>query len=355
MNIKKQLWRLYPVSFKDKVFFAEHLRVMVRSGISLSDALKTLSAQTTNRRLKRILSQMKENIEAGETLSDNLSRYPDIFSKTFISMVSAGEVSGTLEANLEELANQMRKEHQLRSRIKSALAYPVIIILATIAILIFLITFVLPKMLDIFESFQAQLPLPTKILIAVVKFAQNNGMLILTITLITILSVILFSKTKAGKKIFHKIFLIMPVTGPLAKQINLARFSRTFSSLLKTDIPVVQSLEITANTLSNVHYKKTVLETAEEIKKGLNIAEVIGRYPNLFPPLVIQMISVGEKSGNVDVLLKELADFYEEEIDNSTKSISSIIEPLLILFLGVIIGGIAIAVLLPMYTLTQQI
>lgn len=355
MKIKEILWKLYPVSFSDKVFFAEHLRVMVRSGISLADALKTLAAQTKNRRFKRILSQMKENIEAGETLTDNLARYPDIFSKTFISMVSAGEISGTLEANLEELANQMRKEHQLRSRVKSALAYPIIIIIATIGILILLITVVLPRLLDIFKEFKADLPLATKILITVVNFIQNHGFLLFTIITAIVLGTVAFSKAKIGKRIFHKMFLTMPIIGSVTKQVNLARFSRTFSSLLKTDIPVVQSLEITAHTLKNVYYKKTTLEAAEEIKKGLSIAEVIEKYPKLFPPLIIQMISIGEKSGTVDVLLEELANFYEEEIDNTTKALSSIIEPLLILFLGVIIGGIAIAVLLPMYTLTQQI
>jgi type IV pilus assembly protein PilC len=355
MKLKEFLWKLYPVPFSQKVFFAEHLRVMVRSGIALADALKTLAEQTTNKRFKKILSEIKTSLEAGETLSQNLARYPSIFSKTFVSMVSAGEISGTLEINLEELANQMKKEHQLRSRIKSALSYPVIIVISTVGIMILMMVYVLPRLLGIFEEFKATLPLPTLILISVVDFIQKHGILTAIIALAVILGIALFCRTKIGKKIFHKMFLVAPIIGPVSQKINLARFSRTFSSLLKTDIPVVQSLEITADTLSNVHYKKAVLEAAEEIKRGLNIAEVIHKYPALFPPLVTQMISIGEKSGTVDVLLNELANFYEEEVDDTTKSLSSVIEPLLILFLGVVIGGIAIAVIMPMYTLTQQI
>lgn len=355
MKLKALLWKLYPVSFKDKVFFAEHLRVMTRSGIPLADAVKTLAEQTTNKRFKKILAEIKTNLEAGETLSQNLAKYPDIFSKTFVSMISAGEISGTLEANLEELANQMRKEHQLRSRLRSALSYPIVIIIATVGIILLLMLYILPKLLDIFAEFEADLPLPTIILIAIVNFLKNHGLLALFILLLIIFGLIMFYRTNAGKKLFHKIFLIMPILGPITQKVNLARFSRTFSALLKTDIPVVQSLEITAETLSNAHYKRAMLEAKEEIKKGINIAEVISKYPKLFPPLVIQMISVGEKSGTVDELLRELANFYEEEVDNTTKSLSSIIEPLLILFLGVVIGGIAIAVIMPMYTLTQQI
>ncbi len=354
MDIKKQLWKLYPVPFSQKVFFADHLRVMVRSGISLSEALRTLAEQTTNRRLKKVLTEIKIGLEAGETLSTHLSKYPDIFSKTFVSMVSAGEISGTLENNLEELATQMRKEHQLRSRVKSALSYPIIIVVATIGILTMLVVYVLPKLLDIFKEFKANLPLPTVILIGVVEFVQAHGLLILIVLLIIIFALIMFGRTKNGKNIFHGILLRLPIFGPVVLKINLARFSRTFSSLLKTDIPVVQGLEITAETLSNVHYKKAVLGAAEEIKKGLTIEEVLKKYTKLFPPLVLQMIAIGEKSGTIDVLLKELANFYEEEVDNVTKSLSSIIEPLLILFLGVVIGGIALAVILPMYSLTQQ-
>ncbi len=355
MNIKKLLWKLYPVSFSTKVFFVENLRVMVHSGIPIADALKTLGDQTTNKRFKKIILEMKANIEGGQTLTNNLAKHPDIFSKTFVSMVSAGEVSGTLDANFEELAMQMRKEHTLRSRIKSALAYPVVIMVATVAIVAILMVYVLPRMMSIFEGFGAELPLPTRILIKTVNFINTHGVITLLLVIVFAAGFIGFYKTKLGQKIFHKLFLNFPAIGQLAQKINLARFSRTFSSLLRTDIPVVQSLEITADTLSNIYYKKAALETAEELKKGLGIAEVIGRYPKLFPPIVTQMISVGEKSGSVDTLLKELANFYEEDIDNATKSMSSIIEPLLLLFLGVVIGGIAIAVMMPMYTITQQI
>jgi len=355
MDIKKLFWQLYPIPFSEKVFFISNLRVMVRSGLSLSDAFKTLAEQTTNRRFKKILNEIKENIEAGQTLTECLARYPAVFSKTFVSMVSAGEVSGTLEANLEELSAQLKKEHELRSRLKAALSYPVVVVVATVGIIIILMVYVLPKLLDIFSSFDATLPLPTRILIASVNFTKNHGFVVLIAVITITAGICWFNRTLLGKKIFHKAYLTMPIIGKLVQKVNLARFSRTLSSLLKTDIPVVQSLEITAQTVSNVHYKKAITETAEEIKKGVGIAEVIGRYPKLFPPLVIQMVSVGEKSGTVDVLLRELANFYEEDIDNATKSISSIIEPLLILFLGVVIGGIAIAVIMPMYSLTQQI
>lgn len=354
-RINQKLSTLTTIPLSEKLFFIDHLRVLVHAGLSLSDSVGTLAEQSENKRFKKILSEIKVGIEKGEKLSVNLAKHKRVFPKIFVSMISAGEMSGTLEKNLEQLALQMKKEHNLRSKVRSALTYPVVIIIATVGILTAMVVFIIPRMISIFEEMGAELPLMTRILIAANKFILEHYIIILAAILIIIIAFISILRTPKGKSIVHLLILKAPILGPISRKVNLARFSRTLSSLLKTDIPVVQSFETTADIVGNVHYKKIVFEAAGKLKKGVLIAESLQESAKLFPPLVIQMISIGEKSGNLDVLLEDLAVFYEEQVDDTVKSLSSIIEPLLILFLGLIIGGIAVAIISPIYSLSQQI
>jgi type IV pilus assembly protein PilC len=236
------------------------------------------------------------------------------------------------------------------------MTYPIVILVAMLGITTGLLVFVLPKLLAIFKEFgDVQLPLPTRILIAVSDFVNENSILIACTFVGLVIAFIAFSRTGRGKKVIHAAIIGSPILGPIAKKINLARFSRTVSGLLKTDIPVVQSFEVTSQVMANVHYRNAILDAAEKIKKGETISHSLSPYGKLFPPLVIQMIYVGERSGDVDTLLADIADFYERQVDQVLDNLSSIIEPVLILFLGGMVGGIALAVMMPLYALTQSV
>jgi type IV pilus assembly protein PilC len=345
------------VPLTQKVFFTENLRVMIHAGLSMSEALNTLGLQAESRTFRRVILSIKSDVEAGKSLSSGLSKFPRSFPDIYRSMIEVGEMSGTLENVMDELTVQMKKDHKLRSKVKGAMTYPIVILIAMLGITIGLLIFVLPKLLGIFKDFgdDIKLPLATRILIGVSDFVQNNGLLTATAGIVIFASIAYFSRTSVGRNVFHYIFLRGPIIGPITKKVNLARFSRTISGLLRTDIPVVQSFNITSQVVNNVYYKRAILQAAENIKKGSTIAESMSNRDVIFPPLVVQMVAVGERSGTVDELLADIADFYEAQVDNVLDSLSSIIEPVLILILAFMVGGIALAVITPMYSLTQSI
>jgi len=339
-----------------KVFFTENLKVMIHAGLSMSEALNTLSLQAESKLLKQVINELRSDVETGKLLSSSMQRFPKMFPDIFVSMIQIGEVSGTLEQSLLELTQQMKKDYNLRSKVKGAMTYPIVILVAMLGITGGLLVFVLPKLLSIFKEFgAANLPLPTRILMAASDFTNEHGLLMLVgLILFTILMVMII-RTKPGRSVFHKMIIAGPIIGPIAQKVNLARFCRTISGLLRTDIPVVQAFEVTAKVLGNVHYHEAVEKAAERIKKGDTISRSIGAYPKLFPPLVVQMIYVGERSGNVDALLGDVAEFYETQVDQVLDNLSSIIEPVLILFLGGMVGGIALSVMMPLYSLTESV
>lgn len=344
------------VKLTEKVFFAENLRVMVHAGLSISEGLNTLAMQAESKVFRRVILSVKEDVESGRLLSQGMAKFPRIFPPVFVNMIQIGEVSGTLENVLEELSTQMRKDYELRSKVRGAMTYPVVVLVAMVGITIGLVVFVLPKLLAAFKEFgDVKLPIATRILIFVSDFVQNNGFLTLAGAVGFAVALVAFVRTKIGRSLFHSFIIHGPIIGPIARKVNLARFARTVSGLLHTDIPVVQTLNVTADVLGNIHYAAAARECAERIKKGETISRTLGRYPKLFPPLVVQMVLVGERSGTVDSLLADVATFYERQVDQTLDSLSSIIEPILILALGGMVGGIAVAVIAPIYSLSQSI
>lgn len=347
--------KLSRIPLKERLFFVQHLNVMLRAGISLSKGLDTLSLQTSNKYFAKILSDVSKKVDGGESFGEALKPYENIFGEMFVSMVEASEVSGKLEEVLEQLFIQMKKEHKLFSKIKGALTYPAVIIMAMMGIGTFMFVFVIPKITDMFATFDAELPLPTKILIKTSNIIAANGLISLLVFILVVTLFVKTIKTKKGKYYFQAILLNFPIISPIIKKINLARFSRNISSLLKTDIMIIKTFEITAKVLGNLHYRKALEEMAQKIKKGGKISDVIKEYPKLFTPVVAQMVSIGEETGELDNILLELAEFYEEEVDQIMENLPSIIEPLLILVLGVGVGGVAVAIIMPMYSLTSAI
>jgi len=354
-KINSFLSRFSWIPLREKLFFVQYLSIMLKAGISLSAGLKTLAKQTANRRFAEIIMKIAANVEKGVSFTESLKPHQKVFSELFVSMIEAGEVSGKLEDVLVQLYIQLKKQNELYSKIKGALTYPAVIVLAMGGIGAFMIVVVVPKMMDMLKSFNAELPLATKILISVSDFIVNNGLLVTVAIVVFVLVVIKILSTHRGKYYFQAIVLKLPVVSPIIKKINLARFARTISTLLKTDIMIIKSFQITANTLGNLHYRKAVNEMSERIKKGSQINEIVAAYPKLFPPVVNQIISVGEQTGELDSILGELADFYEGEVDKIMDNLPSIIEPILILILGCGVGAMAVAIIMPMYSLTSAI
>jgi type IV pilus assembly protein PilC len=356
-NLEQQfenlLVNLIGIGIRDKLIFIQNLAVMIRAGIPLLASFRTLAEQTENKQFSLIIKQIALKLEQGSTLSEAMKMYPRVFNELFVNMIGSGEISGKLEEVLGQLYIQTKKQYELNSRVKGALTYPVIVVIAMVGIGIFMMIFVIPKITSIFTDSGVALPLFTQILINISLFLTNSWMVSLLGALIAITLIWLTLRSEKGQYYYQAAILRLPIIAPIVKKINLARFSRTSGSLLKTDIMIVNAFRITANVVSNLHYRKAILEISEQIKKGGQINEIIRNYPQFFPPMVTQMITIGEQTGEVSNILDDLAEFYEGEVDQTMQNLPSIIEPILILMLGVGVGAIAIAVIMPMYALTN--
>lgn len=347
--------RLRGVSVEEKIFFTQNLAVMLKSGLSVSRALRTLTLQSANHKFKRALFRVAGQVEKGVTLSEAMRAYPNIFSVIFVNMIKAGEAAGQMEEVLSELTHQLKKSHGLKQKVKGALMYPVAILIAMVGIGGGMLIFVVPKLLLIFKEMNVELPLPTRILIGL-SDAVNNNILIIAPSIIIIAGGLIYGvRTRPGKKIWHSVILHLPVVKKIAVKINLADISRTLGSLLATDLPIVESLKLSAEVIKNVHYRASLEAMAEQVEKGKKISDEMAKFGNLYPPVVEQMVAVGEETGEISKILKDLAEFYEEDVNQTMDSLPSLIEPILIVALGGAVGGMAVAIILPMFSLSQAV
>lgn len=350
----KRTLTLFVPKESEKIFFTENLRVMLRAGVPLSQAFGTLELQAETKAFKRVITEIGKGLERGETLAQNLALHPQTFSPIYVNMIRVGEVSGTLERSLEELAVQMKKERTLKSKIKGALTYPIIILVATVGISIGMMIFVVPQILSIFNEINAELPLATRILIGITTFAQKNGVWIALGAILFAGGIWTMSRQPVGRRVIHTVLITIPILGPIVRKVNLARYTRTLSTLLRTDVPVADAFKITADVMGNIHFREATLMARDRIQKGVAVASAINE-SSLFPRLVGSMVKVGEESGTLDDVLLELANFYEAQVDETLSNLSQIIEPLLILTLGAAVGGVAFAVISPIYSLAENI
>lgn len=345
--------------FVQKILFIHHLQIMAKSGLSIISALKILSEEIENKKLKKIIGKVKTEVETGKQLSEALSEFPDVFPPIYVSMIASGETAGKLEDALTQVHSQMKKSEELTSRIRGAMIYPAVVLTAIVGIAIEVVVFVLPKVMVMFKEFNAELPLATRILI----WITNAGQLLFTtyrgfIALAVLIGLISLwrwlYKRPAFKYTIHTFNLYLPIFGPVIKKLNVARFTLTLSSLLQSTIPIIEAVRISADVLGNVVYKKALLGAAENLKKGEQLSVILRRYSRLFPPMVTEMIMVGEETGEVENMLGELSAYYSAEVDNTMRNFSTIIEPVIILFLGLAVAGVAVAVIMPMYSLAQS-
>lgn len=343
------------VNLLEKLTFVKNLSVTLKAGLPVSRALAVVTKQMSNAYFSGIIADVAHRVEAGQTLSASLGAYPKIFSPIFVNMVKVGESSGDLEQTLEYLARQMARDYGLIRRTKGALTYPAVVVFALLIIGYLMFTFVLPKLTATFAEFDAELPVLTRVIISTVDIFSRYSILVALVFIALTAAFFYWRRTESGHRVIHKFLLIIPVFKNLTKKINLARFTIIFSGLLKSGMPIVEALAITGNTMTNVYYRQAILEAAEKVKVGVDLVAVLDSHPDLFTPMVTQMLQVGEESGTIEKVLGEVADFYETEIDDTVKNLSSIIEPLLVMVIGAVVGLLAVGLITPIYNISQGI
>lgn len=341
------------VSYVDKFLFAKHLEMMIKAGLPLRESVSEIREQAGSRKFKQVLDNVISHLDNGESLADSLSKHPAVFDELFVNLIKAGEASGTLEENLKYLIAQLEKNHDLKKMIKAALLYPILVLSSTFSLIGILAIYILPKLIPLFEGFDIELPLPTRILLWTIKVFQNYGLGIFILIIVLVLVFIFISRFRAVKNINHRIVLKLPIIGKLNRNVNLAYFSRTLGTLIRSGIPIIEAMNITADTLSNVIYQEQVKKSISRIQHGEEVASYLKTKPKLFPPVFSRMINVGEKTGKLDDSLLYLAKFYEKEISDTARNLSTILEPILLIIVGLVVGFVAVSIIMPIYEITH--
>ncbi len=339
------------VPLREKIFFTRNLRIMVGAGVSLPRAIRTLANQSKNKKFQQVLSKIEEDVTRGQNLSEAFSKHSQVFPEVFRSMIKVGEESGTLEDVLENLTCQMEREGDLRSKIKGAMIYPAVILCVMVLIGALMMVMVVPKLAAVFEDLKAELPFTTKIIIGLSESLERFWPFLFLIIIAVIILSRLIPKSQKIKKSLDMLFLKLPIISPLVKKINAASTSRTLSALIASGVPIVRSLEIVAGTLGNFYFREAIKKATDEVQKGGKLSQALEDYQDLYPSIMIQMIAVGEETGETSQILAKLAAFYEEEVSNVTKNLSSVIEPLLMVVIGAAVGFFAISMIQPMYSM----
>lgn len=336
------------ISLKDKVVMMRQLATMINAGLPISQSLKTLEMQTKKATVKKVLQSASSDIEGGATLSSSLARFPETFSPLDITLVASGETSGTLDKALLRMAEQLEKEQSLIRKVRGALTYPIFVVVVVVVVVTVMITYVMPQMEGLYSSFGAKLPLLTRIMIGISHILGKFAPLV--ILLIAGFSIYIFFAVKrpTGRLIWDKTKLKLYPINTLLVKMYMARFSRTLSGLVASGVPLLDSLNIVSRAIGNVEYEEIILESAEKVKSGAALSDTL-KDNSMIPPIVPEMISVGEKTGELENMLSNLANYYEEEVDEAVKSISNLIEPVLIVILGLLVTFILLAIMMPIY------
>lgn len=343
------------VKDKDVVVFTRQFSTMIDAGLPLVQALDILAAQGGNKKFSAILSQIKNDVEGGATFADALLKHPRTFSELYANMVAAGEAGGILDTVLNRLATYMEKAIKLKRKVKGAMIYPTVVTAVAILVVTIILVYVVPTFSTMFTSLGGTLPTPTRIVIAASRFLGGIGGAILLVLLIgSIIGIFQFRRTPKGKFTTDKLLLKAPIFGPLLLKVAVAKFTRTLSTLVSSGVPILEGLEITAKTAGNKVIEKSVYAVRTAVQEGKTLAEPLIK-EKIFPNMVVQMISVGESAGALDSMLSKIADFYDEEVDAAVSNLTSMIEPLLMVFLGGTVGFIVVAMYLPIFKIMQLV
>jgi type IV pilus assembly protein PilC len=342
------------VTLRQKALFAKHLSVMLSSGLTIVEALE-ISVDSASGKLKKVLSKILDSVNAGNSLSDAMSRHKRIFSGLFMSSVYAGEQSGTLEKNLEHVAAQLEKEQQLISKVRGAMVYPSVVLVAAFILGLAMSFFIFPKIIPLFEGLDVDLPATTRGLIWFSHFMDDYTKEILIGLIVAISGFIWLVKQRWMRPITHWISLHTPVVSRIVRNANLARFCLTLGTLLKSGINIDEALDITSKTMGNFYYGRSLKKTVTRVASGTPLAENLGMYRKLYPIMVTRMVKVGESSGKLEGTLLYLAGFYEIEVDTATKSLSTAIEPMMLIGIGLVVAFLALSIITPIYEITGNV
>jgi len=340
-------------SAKDIVIFSRLLSVMINAGVPIVQAISIIEEQIENPYFKTVVKSIREDIEGGSAIADALAKFPDCFGTLYVNMTKAGELGGILDTILQRLSEYLEAAEELKGKVKGAMIYPAAIVVICFGVTLFLLVFVIPAFKDVFEGFGKELPAPTQILIDLSDFLINKIVFVIVGIFGVVFGGIKFYKTDYGRKFLEPRMLKAPVIGPVLVKTATAKFTRTFGTLVASGVPILSAMETVAKTSGNWAVEKAVMDARESIREGEKIAEPIAA-SGIFPPMVTQMIKVGEETGNLDEMLTKIADFYDVEVDAAVKGMTAMIEPLIMVFLGVVVGGIVIAMYLPIFSMGQM-
>lgn len=346
--------RFHRIKTKDKVLFSRQLATLINAGLPLVQSLRSVGEQTANKSLRAVINQIITDVEAGTSFSASLEKHPEVFNRVYISLVAASETSGTLDAGLERLADQQEKDADIVSKVRGAMIYPLIVLLVMMAVVTFMVVKVLPQVQIIYASLPGvSLPILTRVLLAISHFVIHYWWVVIVILALLIFFGSRWAKTLGGRNVVDKVKMKAWPVGPLFMKMYMARFSRTGTTLVASGVPIIQMLEITGQAVDNVHISNSLKRAIEKVKGGKALSEAIDKDPN-FLPLVPNMLRIGEQSGAMETMLAKVADYYEKEVDNEIKAISTIIEPVMMILMGIVALTIVAAILLPIYGLVNQ-
>jgi len=354
-DINELLESMTKIKLRDKVVFSRQFATMINAGLPLLRALNILEEQTENKRFGKVIAAVRQDVEAGMPLSDSVERHPVAFDRLYVSMVRAGEIGGVLDQTLDRLATQLEKDDSLRRSIKSAMTYPILIGVFAVMVMFGLILFVIPIFADMYNDLGGQLPLLTRIMVGTSNFTRSLWFVIFPALFLAAYGLKRLKNSDKGTDVWDRIKLKLPMKlGPIIQKIVVARFSRTLGTLVSSGVPILQAIDITGKTSGNRVVEHAMEEVKENVKGGESIARPLQRV-KVFPPMVTQMIAIGEETGALDTMLHKIADFYEDEVDSSVKSLTSIIEPIMMIFIGGLVGLIVVSMYLPIFNLFQLV
>ena len=343
-----------PVKARDVVIFTRQFATMINAGLPIMQCLSILGAQTENKAFAKVISAIRDDVESGSTLADATKKHPTAFTDLYTSLVQAGEIGGILDTILVRLASYLEKAAQLKAKIKGAMIYPACIVMAAVGVTGILLIWVIPVFAEVFQSFGSELPKPTQFVMALSDFVINNILYLIAAPILAAIGLRYAYRTDGGRMAIDRFMLRVPVFGPLLRKAAVSRFTRTLSTLVSSGVPILDALSITSRTTGNRVVEAAIIEARSSIAQGKTIAEPLIE-SKVFPPMVCQMIAVGETTGALDSMLSKIADFYDDEVDNMVANLMSLLEPAVILFLGVVIGGLVVAMYLPIFRLGSVI
>lgn len=342
------------IPLQDRINFARHLALVIKAGLPIYNGLSIIRSQTESKTLQKIIDSLIVDVNNGKFLADGLEKYEYLFGNFFINIVRVGETSGTLSKNLLYLADELKRSQSLQTKVRSAMVYPVVILIATLAVASFLTFYIFPKLIPVFSSLNVTLPITTQIMLWTLNAAQQYGIYIgIAIVAVVVVLRILMVQLRGLRYFVDKVTLHLPVLSTVIVGVNMVNFARVLSLLLKSGIKIVEALTVTAATFNNEVYKDALAASEDEMRKGGELGTYLATEPSLFPPLVSGMVKIGETTGNLEDNLEYLAEYYDDEVDVRLHSLTSLLEPLMLMFMGLLVGFVALSIITPIYSISQ--